>query len=183
MRPTKYLMEEHRAIERLLRVLATVSKNLQNGGNANIDSLEKAIDFIRTFADRCHHAKEEDVLFRFIGLRGLPFHEGPIGVMLMEHDEGREYVKNMADAVEGMKSGRQDSATKYAENAINFANLLSQHIQKEEGVLYAMADHLMGPGDEDSLMEQFRSSEAKKAGEGVHEKYLRILSELEKEFA
>lgn len=183
MKPTKYLMEEHRAIERLLNVLVAVSKSLQNEEKVNIDSLEKAIDFIRTFADRCHHAKEEDILFKFIEFKGMPIHGGPIGVMLMEHDEGREYVRNMADAAEGIRGGRQDSAIKYAENAMNFVNLLSQHIQKEDGVLYVMADHLMGPGDEDSLMEQFEVSELKKVGEGVHEKYLKILGELEKEFA
>lgn len=179
MRPTEILMEEHKAILRLLEVLRKISSKLQNGSSVNVEALEKAVDFIRTFADKCHHAKEEYVLFKFMEERGMPRYGGPVGVMLMEHDQGRSYVGKMAEAVEEIKNGK-DSGKKYAENALNFAELLSQHIHKEDNILYPMSEQMMEEGDEEKLLEEFEKSENERVGKGIHEKYLKILEELEK---
>ncbi len=103
MRPQEILMEEHKAILRLLEVLKKISANLQNGNSVGVGAMEQAIDFIRTFADKCHHAKEEYVLFKFMEERGMPRYGGPIGVMLMEHDQGRSYVSKMAEAVQEIR--------------------------------------------------------------------------------
>lgn len=179
MRPTEILMEEHKAILRLLEVLRKISAKLQNGSSVNVEALEKAVDFIRTFSDKCHHAKEEYVLFKFMEERGMPRYGGPIGVMLMEHDQGRNYVSKMAEAVEEIKNGK-DAGKKYAENALNFADLLSQHIHKEDNILYPMSEQMMEEGDEEKLLEEFEQSEKERVGDGVHDKYLKILEELEK---
>lgn len=179
MRPTEILMEEHKAILRLLEVLRKISAKLQNGSSVNVEALEKAVDFIRTFSDKCHHAKEEYVLFKFMEERGMPRYGGPIGVMLMEHDQGRNYVSKMAEAVEEIKNGK-DAGEKYAENALNFADLLSQHIHKEDNILYPMSEQMMEEGDEEKLLEEFEQSEKERVGDGVHDKYLKILEELEK---
>ncbi|HEY4716553.1 MAG TPA: hemerythrin domain-containing protein [bacterium] len=180
MKPTEILMEEHKAILKLLDALVRVSEKLRNGSAVNIELLEKAVDFIRTFADKCHHAKEEHVLFRFMEENGIPTHGGPVGVMLMEHDQGRGYVKNMADAVMEIKQGSDGASIKYADNAVSFATLLSQHIDKEDNILYPMSEQMMTPGDEARLLEEFEKSENERAGAGVHEKYLKILEEIEK---
>lgn len=180
MKPTEILMEEHKAILRMLDLLQKISANLGNGNSVSVETLEKTVDFIRTFADRCHHAKEEHVLFKFMETKGMPVQGGPISVMLMEHDEGRGYVSKMAEAVSEFKSGK-DAGKKYAENAVNFANLLSQHIHKEDNILYPMSEQMMEQGDEEKLLKEFEISEKQRAGEGVHEKYLKILEELEKE--
>lgn len=180
MRPTEILMDEHKAILRLLDVLRKISHTLQNGNSVSVDTMEKAIDFIRTFADKCHHAKEEYVLFRFMEEHGMPRYGGPIGVMLMEHDQGREYVSKMAEAIKEIKQGNSSGGKKYAENAMNFADLLTQHIHKEDNILYPMSEQMMEDGDEKKLLEEFEKSEKERVGEGVHEKYLKLLEEIEK---
>lgn len=180
MRPQEILMEEHKAILRLLEVLKKISANLQNGNSVDVGAMEQAVDFIRTFADKCHHAKEEYVLFKFMEERGMPRYGGPIGVMLMEHDQGRSYVSKMAEAVQEIKNGKESAGKKYAENALNFAELLSQHIHKEDNILYPMSEQMMEEKDEEKLLEEFEQSEKERVGEGVHEKYLKILEALEK---
>lgn len=180
MRPTEILMDEHKAILRLLEVLRKFAENLNNGSSVSVDAMEKAVDFIRNFADRCHHAKEEYVLFKFMEERGMPRYGGPVGVMLMEHDQGRGYVSKMAEAVEEIRKGKSEASKKYAENALNFAELLSQHIHKEDNILYPMSEQMYEEGDEERLLEEFERSEKERVGEGVHEKYLKILEELEK---
>lgn len=180
MRPTEILMDEHKAILRLLDVLRKLSQHLQNGNSVSVDTLEKAVDFIRTFADKCHHAKEEYVLFKFMEERGMPRYGGPVGVMLMEHDQGRSYVGTMAESVEEIKKGNSSAGKKYAENALNFADLLSQHIHKEDNILYPMSEQMMEDGDEEKLLGEFEQSEKERVGEGAHEKYLKLLEEIEK---
>lgn len=180
MRPTEILMDEHKAILRLLDVLRKLSQNIQNGNSVSVDIMEKTVDFIRTFADKCHHAKEENVLFKFMEKRGMPRYGGPVEVMLMEHDQGRNYVSKMAEAVEEIKQGNSSASSKYAENAMNFADLLTQHIYKEDNILYPMSEQMMEDGDEKKLLEEFDKSEKERVGEGVHEKYLKLLEEMEK---
>ncbi len=180
MKPTEILMEEHKAILRLLDVLRKISENLQNGNSVSVNTMAKAVDFIRTFADKCHHAKEEHGLFKFMEERGMPRYGGPIGVMLMEHDNGRDYVSKMEEAVNEMKNGK-DAVRKYAENALNFVGLLTQHIHKEDNILYPMSEEMMEEGDEEKLLLEFEKLEKERVGEGVHEKYLKVLEELEKD--
>ncbi|MEE9601130.1 MAG: hemerythrin domain-containing protein, partial [Thermoplasmata archaeon] len=89
MRPTEALKEEHRAIERALKAMEVAAEMLDLGQEVPRELLEKILEFVRGFADRCHHHKEEGVLFPYLERKGLPRDLGPIGVMLAEHEMGR----------------------------------------------------------------------------------------------
>ena len=93
---TELLSDEHRVIE---RVLAVVEKLAAAPVEGRLDSWKQALDFIRHFADGCHHLKEEKVLFPAMEEHGIPRDGGPIGMMLMEHEEGRGYVRTMMAAL------------------------------------------------------------------------------------
>src|ERR1051326_6848001 len=93
MLPTEVLSREHRAIEKMLAELEDEIRRAQAGGPFPRAFFDQALDFFRNFADGCHHAKEENLLFPRMKERGVPEHGGPIGVMLSEHDEGRAYLK------------------------------------------------------------------------------------------
>ncbi|MGQ9493468.1 MAG: hemerythrin domain-containing protein [Anaerolineae bacterium] len=95
MRATEQLMEEHRAIETVLNILENVCQRLETGKAVDAEHLEHILEFIRIFADRCHHGKEEDLLFPAMEKAGIPREGGPIGVMLIEHVQGRNYVRGM----------------------------------------------------------------------------------------
>jgi hemerythrin-like domain-containing protein len=105
MRPTEQLKQEHQAIKLMLKILEEVCRRLESGTDANPEHLEKMVDFIRVFADRCHHGKEEVLLFPAMEQAGVPKEGGPIGVMLREHQMGRDYVQGMSDAADGYKRG------------------------------------------------------------------------------
>lgn len=74
--------------------------------------LEKIHEFLKVFADKCHHAKEEDVLFPEMEKAGVLRKGGPIGVMLAEHAQGREYVKNIGDGINKYKAGDKKAVSK-----------------------------------------------------------------------
>ena len=97
---TEVLKQEHRVIENVLDALERLAKAAETSALAE---WEKAIDFARNFADKCHHLKEENLLFPALEERGIPREGGPIGMMLAEHEEGRGYVRAMAAAAPGAK--------------------------------------------------------------------------------
>jgi len=179
--PTENLKEEHRVIERMLRILNTACERLENGEEVSPEIFKKAIGFIRTFADRCHHDKEEDNLFPAIERHGFSRQGGPTGIMMREHDQGRAHVRALAEAVEKYERGDKSAKQAMIENARGYAMLLAQHIPKEDEILYPMADKVLGPNEQKELLEKFEEIERERIGEGKHHEYLRLVTSLEKE--
>jgi hemerythrin-like domain-containing protein len=181
LNPTETLMTEHRAIERMLAVLETAAQRLDAGERPRPDLFREAVDFVRNFADRCHHGKEEENLFPRMEARGVPRNGGPLGMMLMEHDQGRAYVGAMAGAIDAYEAGDQAAARTIAENAHGYVELLRAHIMKENNVLFPMADRVLSADDQRELTARFDQVETELMGPGVHERYHKLLDDLERE--
>ena len=173
---TEVLSDEHRVIE---RVLAVVEKLATAPVEGSLDSWKKALDFFSHFADQCHHFKEEQVLFPAMEGRGIPRDGGPIGMMLMEHEEGRAYVRAMLSAIPLVEAKNQVAKEILVDKAKAYLRLLKDHIQKEDEILFRIADDVISPDEQKQLLQSFEEHEAKEIGEGVHEKYLKIAEELE----
>lgn len=175
---TEVLKHEHRVIE---RVLAVIQKLTDASSHLSIEQWRKAIEFIRGFADQCHHLKEEKLLFPALEKHGIPLEGGPIGMMLQEHEEGRGYVSAMVEALAHAEEDPKASKKALAENAQAYLCLLREHILKEDEVLFNMADGTLSPDEQKQLVRQFEEHEQSEIGSGVHEYYLGIARELEKE--
>lgn len=177
-RSLEILMDEHRHIERACRILSAMAEMAENKGLVDPNDWQQAIDFIRGFADKCHHGKEEDQLFKVLRQKGFPVDQGPIGVMLSEHEVGRNFVKGMISALEDIKKGNAKAAKTLAENALGYTQLLPQHIWKEDNILYRIANDTLSDEDEKELLERYRRHEHKEMGKGAHEKFLKSLNRL-----
>ena len=175
MKPTEQLIKEHDSIKVMLKIIEKVSQKLEDGEEVNPDHLDSIINFIRIFADKCHHGKEEDLLFSAMEEIGISKESGPIGVMLSEHELGRKYVKGMDDSFVSYKKGETKAALQIAENARNYATLLTQHIYKEDNILYPMADMHLSEEKQRELTEQFERVEKEKIGIGKHQELLNTL--------
>ena len=101
-------------------------------------------------------------------------------MMLMEHEEGRGYVKAMAAALSLAREDPEAARTILVENAGAYLRLLRQHIRKEEEVLFEMADEVLTQEEQNKLLSEFEEHEAKEIGTGVHERYLKLARELER---
>lgn len=178
MKATDILKHEHQVILKVLDAAEREARNIRAPGKIDAERTNKIVDFIRNFADRCHHAKEEDQLFVRMRDRGFPFEGGPIAVMLMEHEEGRRHVRAVADAVSAAASGDEAAVAKIADHLQAYVELLRQHIDKEDNILYPMADQILTPQDQEELIKTFERIEAEDMGEGVHEKYHQLAHEL-----
>jgi hemerythrin-like domain-containing protein len=182
MEATEILMSEHRVIERVIQALETAAKRLELGQPARPGFFVDASDFIKGFADGCHHQKEEGVLFKALVANGMPAQAGPVAVMLYEHEQGRSYTRAMREAAQRLQ-GDPSARDAVVGNALGYASLLRQHIQKEDGVLFPMADRLLSAEEQQQVTEGFEHVEHEETGEGVHEKYLELAEALEREAA
>lgn len=182
MKPTEDLKKEHEAIKLMLRILEEVSKRLEAGTKVNAEHLDSILEFIQVFADRCHHGKEEGLLFPAMEKAGIPGEREPIGVMLYEHKEGRNFVKGMNEAVAKYKKGGKKAGREVAKNARNYVSLLSKHIEKEDNILYPMADGKLSAVAQNDLEKGFEKIEREVIGPGRHEEFHRLLHRLKEEY-
>ena len=178
MRPTEILKHEHQIILGVLDVAERDATAIAGGAPVDVDRMAKFVDFIRTFADKCHHAKEEDILFVRMGDKGFPREAGPIGVMLHEHDLGRAHVAAIIANTAAAAAGDGDARAQVVEHLTGYASLLRQHIYKEDNVLYPMADQAFSEEDQSALSADFERVERDEIGAGVHEKYEALAREL-----
>ena len=133
MKPTDVLRDEHRVILSALDTLALAADRLAAGGRLPDGWWAELIEWLRAFADRNHHAKEETSLFPAMVKAGVPSAGGPIGVMLEEHRQGRALIAAMES---GEPAARAAVARQYV-------GLLRAHIDKENDVLFPLADAVL----------------------------------------
>jgi hemerythrin-like domain-containing protein len=111
---------------------------------------------------------------------GIPREGGPIGVMLMEHEEGRGYVRSMLAAIPLVETKNEAAKEILIDKAKAYLRLLKEHIQKEDEILFRIADDVIPADEQKQLLRSFEEHEAKEMGTGVHEKYLKLVEELER---
>jgi hemerythrin-like domain-containing protein len=181
MQATEILMQEHRIIERVLNTLQAAAEAVKTNKPVRPDFFIEAADFIRGFADGCHHHKEEGVLFKMMASNGLPVEGGPVGMMLHEHELGRQFTRGMRAAAEKWSQGDESAKAEVLENALGYVALLRQHIMKEDNILFPMADRVIPPVDHPAVLAGFERVEHEETGEGVHEKYLALAEKLSAE--
>jgi hemerythrin-like domain-containing protein len=158
---TQALVDEHRLILRMIALLERNAPRTADGTYTNWQFYLDGVAFIRNYADRFHHAKEEDVLFAALVTNGMPRENSPVAAMLMEHDQGRTYVKAMETAAGQALAGTAGQGAIIAENALAYAELLRGHIAKEDEILYPLAERVIPDSMRDDIIEGYAAAEAR----------------------
>lgn len=148
---TGSLREEHQLILKVVDVLDSVVVGPSEGGTTDFTVIDGCVSFFRLFVDACHHAKEEDLLFPELIEHGIPGDEGPIAVMLSEHQQGRLYVRAMAESLPEARGGDGGAEQVLLTSARRYIDLIRAHIDKEDGILFEMADNIVVGEDCKSL--------------------------------
>lgn len=170
------LKHEHDAILMALKILDKISDEASRG-NATSADVMRFLEFLREFADTCHHGKEEGLLFPAIVEAGLPEDGGLVSAMLSEHEQGRALVAAMADAADPVIS-----PTQFSKAAIAYAAHMRAHIEKENTILFPMADRVVASGIMDGLVSAFERHEENVMGAGRHEQLHDMLKELKAKY-
>jgi len=178
VKATDILMNEHRIIERVLDALEVAARRVESGLPVPPEYFLEAADFIAGFADGCHHRKEEGVLFLELAASGMAIDQGPIAVMLNEHDQGRTFTRAIREAAHTMAEGDPSAGRALVANVLGYVALLHDHIIKEDEVLFPLADHLIPPDRHDQVLAAFARVEHLEAGPEAHQKYLDLADRL-----
>lgn len=177
---TQALVAEHRLILRMITLLERNAVRTAAGTYSNWRFYLDGVDFIRNYADRFHHAKEEEILFEALIKNGMPRENSPVAAMLMEHDQGRGYVRAMETAVLEIQGGLPGREHVVAENALEYAALLREHISKEDTVLYQLAERIIPESMRKEITTSYQRAEAQ-SDASFCEHYAKLVDAYEQE--
>jgi len=169
--PSEILREEHEVITHLLHVLGAMASEVERGARVPRRDLEAVLEVIVGFADRCHHAKEERVLFP--ALAEASPRDGALLVRRLEgdHRAGRKLVGAMSEALPGVVEGKAASRKNFAKSARTYVGLLEAHIAAETDRLLPLVDSAIPPDKRAALAADFERIEREETGAGLHERY------------
>lgn len=178
MNATADLRAEHIGVVRMLDIMDAMARRARSGESLDDGDLAQTIEFLRVFVDRCHHAKEEELLFPAIRAANMTSVEPTIAVLLEEHVRGREAVAKIELGTQRLARGDDGSGSEFADNVSSYTQLLRDHIQREERDCFGEADRELPASVKDELAEGYERIEQDVVGEGVHERFHQLLDRL-----
>lgn len=180
MQAVQTLRDEHENILRMLKVVKSLCINTFKTQEVYYKGYYDAIDFIRNYADKFHHGKEEEILFvKMSSELGPAIEKGPIFGMLAEHDLGRLFIKNLENALVEVEKGNDDAKVDVIANAIAYTDLLYRHIDKENNAIFNFAEKQLKPESHEELNRDFEKAKERLNSNETERKYITLLEELE----
>ncbi|MBC8059261.1 MAG: hemerythrin domain-containing protein [Clostridiaceae bacterium] len=177
------MMDEHKYILRGLKLFRKLSVEVLEGKPVDFVSFEKMISFVRGYADKHHHNKEEVVLFKKMETQlGEQVVKGPLSGMYIEHDLGRQHIKLLEEALLRVKNGDLDSRVDIIANSICYTDLLTRHIEKEDKLIYSFARRALSQIDMEDVNKSCEEIEAQATKDQLQKNYIDALEELERKY-
>ncbi|HOI75739.1 MAG TPA: hemerythrin domain-containing protein [Syntrophales bacterium] len=172
MKPIGPLMWEHRLIERMIRAVKVEIERIARENTVNPVAVDVAVDFIRTYADRTHHGKEEDILFREMKKKKLtPEHARIMDELIEEHREGRKTVARLVAAKEQYLKGDAAAVATVVECLRWLTDFYPKHITKEDkGFFYPILAYF-SDAEQKAMLDEFYEFDRKM----IHETYSRVV--------
>ncbi|MEG0050814.1 MAG: hemerythrin domain-containing protein [Terrisporobacter sp.] len=167
------LIEEHKYVKRMLVVMRKACLRLVDNKEINYDDFNSMISFVRNFADGHHHNKEEILLFnKMVDNLGETGKNVITHGMLVEHDLGRSYMRNLEEALNKFKNGEEEAKLDIIANAVSYATLLENHIHKEDNVIFtyakrALSEDLLKSVDDECLDYEEKNSSTREENIGI----------------
>jgi hemerythrin-like domain-containing protein len=176
MLPIGLLMIEHRLIERMIKVIEDKLNQITKDKIVDTSFIERSVDFIRTYADRCHHGKEEDILFRELRKKPLSSeHQKIMDELIEEHRRGREITGRLDEANENYSKGDKNSVEIIIECLISLVEFYPKHIEKEDRHFFIPIMAYFYDNEKDSMLQEGYDFDRKL----IHEKYQNLVQQEE----
>lgn len=177
------MVYEHTYILRMLKVLRAASYKVLKGEELVRSDYDKMIDFVRNYADKHHHGKEEKILFnKMVAELGPLANKLITNGMLVEHDLGRYYMSSLVKSLDSYENGDDVARIDIIANAVSYADLLSRHIKREDDVVYRFAERELKARVLKQIDLECKQFEEINQKVGVQDKYISILQQLEKKY-
>jgi hemerythrin-like domain-containing protein len=176
MKPVGILMIEHRLIERMLEVARKETLKAEEQKSIKPAFIDTTVDFLRFYADRTHHAKEEDILFRSVAGKAMsPEHRAMLQDLLDEHNFARKNVREMLAAKERYQRNDGDALTAILDKLKLLADFYQEHINKEDKIFFPACMEYLSEEEQEAMLQEFWESDRRM----IHEKYTSVVEHLE----
>ncbi|KZL93486.1 hemerythrin domain-containing protein [Clostridium magnum] len=182
MDAVELMKEEHEYIKRGLNVIRKMSISILESGEIDYEDFKSIIEFIRNYADKHHHNKEESILFKKMEEQIGGMVKAPLSGMFIEHDLGRLFISNLELALQRVKKGDRDSRVDVIANAIGYTDLLTRHIDKEDKAIYSFAKRALSVESLEDVNNACRAVEESAAETNIQDTYMKILKRLEEKW-
>jgi len=171
------LMIEHRLIERMIAFIRDALAQIQSAGKVDPLFVDTAVDFVRMYADRTHHGKEEEILFRDLDKRPLSADDRRVMNELIEdHIFGRQTTKALVDANSRYRNGDETALAVIAEKLKTLVDFYPKHIEKEDEVFFPASRAYFTDEEDQAMLAEFWEFDRKM----IHEKYKSVVEDLKK---
>jgi hemerythrin-like domain-containing protein len=179
MLPIGPLMIEHRLIERMIKVMKEELSRMETERKADLLFIETAVDFIRTYADRCHHGKEEDILFRDLEKKAMSEeHKKTMNELIEEHRWGRQTTRELLQAKEQYQQGDVEALPTIVDRMTSLVDFYPKHIEKEDKHFFMpVMDYFTQEEKAAMLKEEYEFDR-----QFVHQEYQDVVSETENRY-
>ena len=178
MLPVGPLMIEHRLIERMIALMGKETQRIGQGLAPDTEFIYSAVDFIKTYADRLHHGKEEDILFRDLAKKQLSAeHKRVMAELVKEHALGRKNTRKLIEARNKYIAGEKDSVKVIAENMGILVKFYPKHIEKEDKDFFLPVMNYFTKDEQSAMLAEFNDFDR----QFIHVTYKNIVSEWEKQ--
>jgi hemerythrin-like domain-containing protein len=175
MKPRGLLMIEHRLIEKMLNIADREVRAMEETSFVDPVFIDGMVDFIRVYADRTHHGKEEDILFKELGGKGMDGTDAEMMLdLIQEHRRAREAVRDLVRAKENYLGGEIEALVDVREKMQWLIGFYPVHIAKEDKIFFPNTEKYFGREELDAMLSSFRQFDALM----IHEKYNRVVEEL-----
>ncbi len=179
MKPRGPLMIEHRLIEKMLTLAARELERIKKSRAVDPLFIDTVVDFIRTYADRTHHGKEEDILFRELEKKKLSDTDAKgMRELVEEHVAARKAVQELVDATGRYAGGDSKSIDSIIEKLGYLINFYPVHIEKEDKVFFPETEKYFSNDELDAMLDEFREFDKTM----IHEKYAGVHEALLKKY-
>jgi hemerythrin-like domain-containing protein len=176
MMPIGPLMIEHRLIERMLAVARRELERFWREKKINPQFVLELVDFIRLYADRCHHGKEEDILFRELGKKPLTEeHRRAVEELVKEHNWARQQTREMVEANERYAHGEQDAYLTVTARLSALVDFYPKHIEKEDKHFFLPVMRYFSQEEKDAMLQEGSDFDSTL----IHEKYKGVVAQAE----
>ena len=177
MMPIAPLMIEHRLIERMIDVMKEELLLIEKEKKADPEFIEMAVDFIRTYADRCHHGKEEGILFRDLGGKKLTEeHRRTMEELVEEHRWGRKVTGRLVEANTRYVQGNQEALSTTVDCIKSLVEFYPRHIEKEDRHFFIPCMEYFSEAEKEAMLKEEWEFDKSL----IHEKYRNIVMAVEK---
>ena len=177
MLPVGPLMIEHRTIERMISLMDKEVQRIGKGLEPDTEFIRTAVDFIKTYADRLHHGKEEDILFRDLAKKQLsPEHKRIMDELIKEHALARENTRKLVEARNKHLAGEKNSVKVIVENMGILAKFYPKHIEKEDKHFFLPVINYFTKDEQSAMLAEFNDFDR----QFIHITYKNIVTEWEK---